>query len=268
MDTNINPLLGTLAASGALMYGANRYATYRRRHGLPAYRKTLLTSAALAPFLAQTALDVGLGRQLRRYPGFKGLYTPDSGASSTPNRRSYEMRAMKAYLLGDQDTRSLVDKAIAAGDTSPLFHMHLEKAPVLRQWSQAVAQNPALSIKLRELYNKLVGLRKSGSYSMAAPIPLDYTRFHVLDDPNLMLSEKASLVNILDKSDPATRHGLVTSHDIARGALGAGIGYASASLLGKTVGALFGELPESTLNKAKKTGIVAGLLRGTGIWTH
>lgn len=85
-----------------------------------------------------------------------------------------------------------------------------------------------------------------------------HAREDIASDRYLSPYEKSRLLS----SVPSGR-GMITAGDVARGALGAGIGYTGAGLLGTTLGTLFG-MSRPTQRKLRTAGAIAGALRGTG----
>ena len=88
----------------------------------------------------------------------------------------------------------------------------------------------------------------------------------LITDPILNPAEKATAFRTLAGAMQSRNdQGLITTGDLVRGAMGAGLGYAAGSLVGRTMGAVFGAPPElqQTLGRI---GLVGGLLRASGIW--
>jgi len=91
----------------------------------------------------------------------------------------------------------------------------------------------------------------------------------VLGDPRIPANQKRELLRVLhggaaQSQDPLK--GLLTTGDVVRGAVGAGVGSVAAKYLGTVFGGVFGGLKPSTLEKVQNAGALAGMLRGTGVW--
>jgi hypothetical protein len=86
----------------------------------------------------------------------------------------------------------------------------------------------------------------------------------VLTDTNLSTTQRAVAVKTLTQAAQVSRDNTLNTQDLIRGAVGAGVGYGAATLLGKTLGAVFG-LPSNTQQKLSQIGAVGGLLNGLGI---
>jgi len=91
----------------------------------------------------------------------------------------------------------------------------------------------------------------------------------IASDPYLPSDAKAQLTDIFiqgfNKAEPRGKLlGLLTTTDLIRGAVGAGIGGAGASLAGVLLGRLFG-LPQGLRKDLSRTGALAGALLGSGI---
>ena len=117
------------------------------------------------------------------------------------------------------------------------------------------------------------GVEKSGGVKRAQlgiypaaqnAIPVSHTRMQLLDDPFLSVREKSDIIQALDNT--GKRSGMITTSQLIKGGIGAGLGYASASVMGRAVGAMFGGLETKTQKRLQRAGVIAGVLRGTGIW--
>ena len=88
-------------------------------------------------------------------------------------------------------------------------------------------------------------------------------------DNFLTTSEKNDMIRVLNMSSAQSSNpvsGLLSTRDVVRGAIGAGVGSIAAKYIGTVVGGAFGGLSPSTLNRVQNAGAVAGMLRGSGIW--
>lgn len=97
--------------------------------------------------------------------------------------------------------------------------------------------------------------------------PANYTKQQIENDPYMGPMAKAVAVDLIDNASRG-KSGLITWSNIANAAVGAGIGYASGSLFGKTLDAVFGGLSPKTHKRLQQTGTVAGLLMNTGVLTR
>ena len=91
----------------------------------------------------------------------------------------------------------------------------------------------------------------------------------VMRDPFLTPAQKSDTIRVLHGGAAVSNtsfRGSISTGDVVRGAVGAGIGGWVAKKLGTALGGAFGGLSESTLNKVQNTGALAGMLRGTGLW--
>ena len=87
----------------------------------------------------------------------------------------------------------------------------------------------------------------------------------IMMDPILSSYEKAvAMESVRRAAEQSTQKGLVSVGDLVRGAIGAGVGYLGANLIGKVLGFTFGMSPDSqkTLGMA---GALGGLLGNTGV---
>lgn len=89
------------------------------------------------------------------------------------------------------------------------------------------------------------------------------------EDEHIGPSDTAFAKNIFDEAEkraPKTTRmqNLVNVDQLTRGAVGAGLGYGAASIVGPMLGGVFG-MPRGTVNTLKTTGGLAGALKGSGI---
>jgi hypothetical protein len=114
---------------------------------------------------------------------------------------------------------------------------------------------------LRHINSTPYSRTKGGSFWREPNIYAPSARVDLLDDKWLTPRQRASLL----KAFPASRKGFISTPDIARGLVGAGIGYAAAGAASTMLGGIFGMAP-TTRKKLQAAGAVAGALRNTGIW--
>jgi len=95
-------------------------------------------------------------------------------------------------------------------------------------------------------------------------IPARYTMQQLDADPYMGPASKARLKALIERGSSG-KSGLISWGDIARGAVGTGIGYGTAALAGKTLGAIYGGVSPIVQRRLQQAGAVAGLLSGTGI---
>jgi hypothetical protein len=94
--------------------------------------------------------------------------------------------------------------------------------------------------------------------------PTSYMRGQLMMDPNMRMEEKLKLLSIVDRANPSGT-GLIDRGDIGRAALGAGIGYVGANLVGSILDTAFGGLPRNVQKGLSAAVIIAGALRNTGV---
>lgn len=88
----------------------------------------------------------------------------------------------------------------------------------------------------------------------------------VMADTSMDPYQKALAITVIQEAAGDKPHGLVTTSDLVRGAVGLGLGYTAGSLFGKVLGAV-GTLPPTTQKTLARVGAIGGLLRATGIWS-
>lgn len=91
----------------------------------------------------------------------------------------------------------------------------------------------------------------------------------VRSDPYLTPTQKNDIIRVLyggASNSQNSLQGVMSTKDVVKGAIGAGIGGWVAKSLGTAVGGAFGGLSDKTLNKVQNVGAFAGMLRGTGLW--
>jgi 2'-5' RNA ligase len=87
----------------------------------------------------------------------------------------------------------------------------------------------------------------------------------VFADPTMGVAERGVIFNMLATASQENNRPLITTPDLVRSAVGAGLGYVVGSLAGRALGAVFG-LPESTRLSLARVGAVGGVLRSAGVW--
>ena len=88
-------------------------------------------------------------------------------------------------------------------------------------------------------------------------------------DPTLSSAQRMQVMTVLnsaEQQEPGYR-GLISSRDILRAGVGAGIGYAGAKALAGVVGRAVG-LPPHLQSRAAQLGAIGGALRATGVWQN
>ena len=110
-----------------------------------------------------------------------------------------------------------------------------------------------------------------GDYMTYAPpmgasmgIPAHYTAQQIDNDPYMSPMEKAKALMIIEQASDG-RPGLISWRDVSRAAIGAGIGYAGATLFGKVLSGIFGGIAPSSQRRLQQAGTVAGMLVNTGV---
>jgi hypothetical protein len=93
-------------------------------------------------------------------------------------------------------------------------------------------------------------------------IPLSYTRGQLMRDNFMSSDEKVRAMMALDLPQ---KSGLVSWNDVARGAVGAGLGYVGGDLFGRALSVFFGRMEPKTQRTLQNAGAVAGVLRNTGV---
>ncbi len=93
-------------------------------------------------------------------------------------------------------------------------------------------------------------------------VTIDQGEKAILGDPSLSIWGKARALSALEQAaaQAPERHGLIDTGDVVRGAIGAGVGYGAAHLLGSFLGA-----SPSTLKTVQRLGMGLGTLINTGL---
>jgi hypothetical protein len=94
--------------------------------------------------------------------------------------------------------------------------------------------------------------------------PARYTIQQIDSDPYMSPIAKAKTIALINESSNGGG-GLLSWGDVARAGVGAGIGYASAKIFGKVLDGVFGGLAPKTHERLQQAGVIAGLLKGTGV---
>lgn len=107
-------------------------------------------------------------------------------------------------------------------------------------------------------------IKRAGGYVDSA-----FAKAVLEEDDHLTPEDTTFTKNIFEEAErraPSSGRlqNLVTTEQLTRGAVGAGMGYAAASVAGPMLGGIFG-MPRGTVNTLKTTGGLAGALKGSGI---
>jgi hypothetical protein len=94
--------------------------------------------------------------------------------------------------------------------------------------------------------------------------PVNQAISTVLTDTGLNTVQRVLAIKAIGEAAQKKQDSLITSADLVRGAVGAGVGYGVATMFGKTLGAVFG-LPAQTQRRLSQMGAVGGLLNGIGV---
>lgn len=86
----------------------------------------------------------------------------------------------------------------------------------------------------------------------------------VVSDPTLSPMQKTLAMQII-RNARKDESPLITTEDIVKGAIGAGLGYGAARVTGSVLGSIFGLSAENQTTLAR-IGALGGALRNTGIW--
>lgn len=113
----------------------------------------------------------------------------------------------------------------------------------------------------------MTGLLKRAGYTdwMLRPVvPVEQTAWYLLGDPVMTPDQKGTAIGILMHAADNQPEGHLSVSDLIRGAVGAGLGYATATAVGKAMGGLFGMSP-GMKNMLSSTGAIGGGLIGAGL---
>lgn len=129
------------------------------------------------------------------------------------------------------------------------------------RWNYAPLQQ---KIHLRPVVKSNSVTEKASSFFGRNPVGISYTRGQVMADPNLSPFEKAKVVGILEKADPDGM-GMADPPSLAGAAFNSGLGFAAGTAFARIMSGMFGGLSESTQKTMQSAGVIAGLLRETGV---
>ena len=94
----------------------------------------------------------------------------------------------------------------------------------------------------------------------AEEIGISTARGTIIADPHMTVYEKVQGLNMLDEASRGRTAGIVSYGDMVRAAVGAGMGYAAASVLGTVLA-----MPPAATRRLSNIGILGGILANTGI---
>jgi len=94
-------------------------------------------------------------------------------------------------------------------------------------------------------------------------IPVAHTLGMIRTDPLMSPVEKAKAMALVEAAQPK-KTGIISWPTVTRAAVGAGVGFTSATLFGKALDTLFGGLSSPAQRKLQGAGTIAGILINTG----
>lgn len=255
------PVTGSLIQSGLMGLGA-----YGLRRGMgwwnledPEYAKRKARQMAMLGIFGGVAANAPqflqnytLGRSMNWNPGRDLANAPPPVDSATPSQNVPTGAPTVAPVSNPIPFPEppIVSKPIPFPEPEPV---------VEEPWPEPVVEPPAME-KTQSYF--------SPTYPALDPIrndpnvPIWQTRTDILSDPFMSTSEKAKALAVLGNVD---KSGLVSWNDLARGAVGAGVGYVAGDLFGRAVSLLFGRLDPRTQQVLRGAGVTAGVLRNTGV---
>lgn len=95
-------------------------------------------------------------------------------------------------------------------------------------------------------------------------IPIAATMGLVYSDPYLTANDKQQFAGFMMEASQGQSRGILTTENLVKAGIGAGLGYAGANVASKVLGAVFG-LSAPTKKVLRRTGMIAGALYGAGI---
>jgi hypothetical protein len=284
------PVWGSLLPAMGIGLGAHHIAKKQEEKGKRVNPLLVGSLAGLALPAFQGLQGKGIFPALNRW-GVKGLAASTAeqlGESSMRNRKGYLSGWLPSATGSEAGPASdwLRNLKEAYPDTwaEKLYYSKLPRPSgresVVNSYLQNSGQFGTYQKALMDDINKreaLMGVKPLGTVGddwMDKPaavnynLPVNLTKREVFADPALTFYEKADISRIMDEASQTGKQGIISSGDIARGVVGAGLGYTGANLFGKVFGSVFGGLSPKSQRIIQNTGALAGLLRNTGIWQN
>ena len=145
----------------------------------------------------------------------------------------------------------------------------VEEAERARNFRRRMALAGGLSAAALPTYYAIQDMRKTSSEKQAHMISYDSSLSTIQDDQFLNSNQKNQVTSILGNANsraPQSRklHGMLSTSDLVRGAVGAGLGREAASMTGSVLGSIF-DLPQGMQKRLSDVGALAGGLIGTKI---
>lgn len=113
--------------------------------------------------------------------------------------------------------------------------------------------------------------KKAYDFSKEAQSGLDVSNIGILtlkqmveNDPTLGVTQRAHAMQLINEAAAGRKTGLISAGDIARAAVGMGLGGATGYLAGKALAGFF-NLSAGTRKRLTQIGMLAGLLKNTGV---
>lgn len=151
---------------------------------------------------------------------------------------------------------SYLKKSVTGSSQHPTI---ASKMPLLRaSIDRAVATRGGAS-KASNFYGDVYGMMSRG-YPPNHGFSSGHARADIESDRFLAPQHRRFISNSMPE-----RRGMITGGDVARGLIGAGVGHATAGLVGSTLGTIFG-MSRATQRKLRAGGAVAGAIYNTGLF--
>lgn len=151
---------------------------------------------------------------------------------------------------------SYLKKSVAGSSQHPAI---ASKMPLVRAAISRAADIRSETRKSSNFYNDIYGTMSRG-YQPNHGFSSGHARTDIESDRFLAPQHKRFISNSMPE-----RRGMITGGDVARGLIGAGVGYATAGLVGSTLGTIFG-MSRSTQRKLRAGGAIAGAIYNTGLF--
>jgi len=145
----------------------------------------------------------------------------------------------------------------------------------MREWKEKGTpwySNPAGFLKtLNQTYQPKTASVEKDAFQIGMPtnipagfgIPVAHTMGMIRTDPLMSPIQKMKALSLIESAQPK-RTGIISWPTVTRAAIGAGIGFTSATLFGKALDTLFGGLSSPAQRKLQGAGTIAGILMNTG----
>jgi len=217
-----------------------------------------------------SALAVGA---LTALPAYLAAPYAIRGLENITNRGLSPEEAAESRIETERDMPKIRRRlALAAGLAAgafPLMHNLNTNEPGLglTDWTRHTVKEASDTGLAREAFQKYAAMMNPSADNPLynhPTVPISFATDTIRRDPYMDARLKTQTLNIFGATGEG-RTGLISTGDLVRGAVKAGLGFAGGYIAGRALGSLF-SLPTNMTNALSATGGIAAALKNTGVF--